>query len=352
MTDYLADRYPELVARLPRTALADLPTPIGERDLSTAGGSRPISIKYDNLTSRYYGGNKLRKLEYLLRRATDRGARRIATFGTVASHHVLATALYARQLGLACTCLLSHQPRTPAAAGALKQLLRCGSELVCYRGDRAARVAIMRRSVQGRDTWVIPLGGSSWLGAVGYVNAGLELAAQIDAGHAAPPARIYIAAGTMGSAGGLALGLALAGVDCEVQAVRVSPSSIMNSGRLSRLMRKTAVLLNRLEPRIPADLAERSRIVVRHEFFGDGYAKSTPATDAAIVTAREQLGLDLETTYTGKAMAALVHDAGDAQFSKQALMFWNTYNSNPLPRVDESALDMSRLPKEFLRYFD
>jgi len=352
MTDYLAERYPELAARLPRTALADLPTPVGDRDLRLSGAARRIGIKYDNLTSRYYGGNKLRKLEYLLRRAGDRGAQRVATFGTVGSHHALATALYARQLGLGCTCLLSHQPRTPGVTSVLGQLLHSGSEIVCYRGDYAARVAIMRNSVQGRDTWVIPLGGSSWLGAVGYVNAGLELAAQIAAGDATPPTKIYMAAGTMGSAAGLALGLALAGADAEVQAVRVSPSGIMNSERLSSLMRKTAVLLNRVEPRIPADLAERSRIAVRHEFFGDGYAKSTPATDAAIAMAREQLGLDLESTYTGKAMAALVHDAGLPQYTNQALLFWNTYNSNPLPHIDESALDTSRLPSEFLRYFD
>jgi len=352
MIDYLADRYPELAARLPRTALADLPTPVGDRELQLPGGARRIGIKYDNLTSRYYGGNKLRKLEYLLRRAGDRGARRVATFGTVGSHHALATALYARQLDFGCTCLLSHQPRTPAVAGVIRQLLHCGAEIVCYRGDYTARVAIMRNSVQGRDTWVIPLGGSSWLGAVGYVNAGLEIAAQIAAGAAAPPAKIYMAAGTMGSAAGLALGLALAGMEAEVQAVRVSPSGIMNLERLSRLMRKTALLLNRVEPRIPVDLAARSRIVVRHEFFGTGYAKSTPATDAAIAMAREQLGLDLESTYTGKAMAALVHDAGLPQYANQVLLFWNTYNSNPLPRIDESALDMSRLPTEFLRYFD
>jgi hypothetical protein len=91
---------------------------------------------------------------------------------------------------------------------------------------------------------------------------------------------------------------------------------------------------------------------VRHEFYGDGYARSTPATDAAIVVARDALDLDLESTYTGKAMAALLHDAGRAEHRKASLMFWNTYNSNPLPATQAKATDPAQLPAEFMRYFD
>jgi D-cysteine desulfhydrase len=91
---------------------------------------------------------------------------------------------------------------------------------------------------------------------------------------------------------------------------------------------------------------------VRHEFFAGGYARSSAATDAAISIARESLGLELEPTYTGKAMAALLHDAGQAQHRDALLMFWNTYNSSPLPETHESAIDLARLPEEFLRYFD
>ena len=352
MTDYLVNAYPALAGKLRKVALANLPTPTGKGVVPTAAGDRPISIKYDNLTSTYYGGNKLRKLEYLLQRAIDKRAKRVATFGSVASHHALATTLYAKRLDLDCTCLLSHQVRTPAVVEVLQQLLNCGAEIVRYGGDRRARIATMRRNVLGRRSWIIPLGGSSWLGTIGYVAAGLELAAQVGAGEVESPARIYVATGTMGTAGGLALGLALAGLDSEIQAVRVSPTEIMNRERLDRLMAKTATMLNRLEPGIPADLYRKVRIEVRHEFFGEGYARSTPATDAAIEKARDALGLELEPTYTGKAMAALLHDAGLARYSDASLMFWNTYNSNPLPEVQPSAIDMDLLPEEFLRYFD
>ena len=352
MTDFLVNAYPALAGRLRKLALANLPTPVARGSIPVGSGTRDIGIKYDNLTSSYYGGNKLRKLEYLLQHAIDKRAKRIATFGSVASNHALATALYARRLDLDCTCLLSHQVNTPAVARVLKLLLQSGAEIVRYGGDYRSRVDTMRQYVQGRRTWVIPLGGSSWLGTVGYVAAGLELAAQVDAGDIEMPARIYLATGTMGSAGGLALGLALAGLDSEVQAVRVSPEAIMNRSRLEHLMAKTTTMLGRLDPGIPADLHRRARIEIRHEFFADGYARSNAAIDSAIAVARDALDLTLESTYTGKAMAALLHDAGQERYRDASLMFWNTYNSSPLPTIRQSAIDMGSLPAEFLRYFD
>jgi D-cysteine desulfhydrase len=111
-------------------------------------------------------------------------------------------------------------------------------------------------------------------------------------------------------------------------------------------------MLNRLEPGIPADLHRHTRIEVRQSFYGDGYAISNPATDAAIDVARDALGLELESTYTGKAMAALLHDAEQARLRGASLMFWNTYNSNPLPDVPSSTVDLGRLPEEFKPYFD
>ena len=161
-----------------------------------------------------------------------------------------------------------------------------------------------------------------------------------------------MATGTMGSAAGLALGLALAGLDSSVQAVRVSPSSLMNEDRLYKLMNKTALMLNRIDPSIPIDLARSTNVDTRHEFFGEGYAKSNEATDRAVAIAREQLQLNLETTYTGKAMAALLHDIERGHVADAHVVFWNTYNSSPLPDVDESTLDLERLPSEFGRYFD
>jgi D-cysteine desulfhydrase len=111
-------------------------------------------------------------------------------------------------------------------------------------------------------------------------------------------------------------------------------------------------MLNRLDPGIPVDIHRRARIEIRHEFFGDGYAVSNTATDAAVATAREALDLRLEPTYTGKAMAALLHDAAQPRYRDASLMFWNTYNSSPLPELPGVDSDFGRLPAEFLHYFD
>jgi D-cysteine desulfhydrase len=352
MTDYLANAYPVLAERLQKLPLADLPTPITGGSIRVGDLGANVDVKRDDMTSSFYGGNKLRKLEYLLQRAHEKNARCVATFGSVASNHALATTLYAERIGLPCICLLSHQTQTPATRKVLGLLLQHGAEIVCYWGNYRSRIQTMRQHVQGRHCDVIPLGGTSWLGTVGYVNAGLEFAAQVAAGDTHRPDRIYIATGTMGSAAGLALGLALAGLDSSVQAVRVSPSSVMNEDRLLKLMNKTALMLNRIDPCIPADLARRTNIETRHEFFGEGYARSNAETDRAVEIARDQLQLNLETTYTGKAMAALVHDIKQGQIAESRLVFWNTYNSSQLPNVDESTLDLERLPSEFGRYFD
>jgi len=352
MSDHLAAAFPRLASRLPKTVLADLPTPIAELPLATGLGQRLISIKYDDRTGQIYGGNKVRKLEYHLQRARSRNAQRIATFGTVASNHALATSLYAKSMGLGCTCLLFHQSRTPEAPRILNMHLQNETELVHFGGKREEQVSTMRRYLRNRHIWVIPAGGSSWLGVVGFVNAALELAEQIASGDIKAPDRLYVANGTMGTAAGLALGLALAELPIEVHAVKVTYDFVANPSAMRRLMAKTAILLNRLDTSIPADLADRTRMCFRDEFFAGGYAHANDETVSAVNIAHVQLGLALETTYTGKAMAALLHDIEQRELTEQSMMFWNTYSSRPLPAGTERPDDVSQLPAEFLRYYD
>lgn len=352
MTDHLDQAFPELCRQLPKTPLADLPTPAGQSTIRVRGRQRTISIKHDEQSSALYGGNKVRKLEYLLQRARDRHARRVATFGTVASNHALATALHASAQGFACTCFLSHQAKTPNAAIALNMHLQVGTEIVSFRGGRRERVATMRDRLQNRGTWVIPMGGSNWLGVVGFVNAGLELAGQVAAGTIPEPDRLYVANGTMATAAGLALGLALAELRTEVQAIRVTSEFIANAAGMRRLLEKSVTLMNRLDASFPADLVLKTRLSLRDEFFGEGYARPDAATRQAIELARDQLGLTLDSTYTGKALAALLHDAQQASLAGKSMLFWNTYSARPLPVTAERPADAAALPAEFLRYFD
>jgi len=334
------------------TALATLPTPVTKECLMTARGQRVVTVKHDNLTGDVYGGNKVRKLEFLLGRARDRRAERVATFGTVASNHALATALYASALGLECTCLLSHQSQTPLVAAVLNSHLQIGTEIICLNGKRSERVQIMRRTLQNRRINLIPAGGSNWLGVVGFVGAALELAGQVSAGELTAPDRLYVANGTMGTAAGLALGLALAGLPTEVQAIRVTPDFVANTRAMQRLIAKTAFVLNHLDTKIPRNLADRVRLSFRDEFFAGGYAMFDDQTERAVSVAGKELNLVLETTYTGKAMAAMLHDLDQTEHQGQSVLFWNTFNSRPLPATAERPANTSRLPAEFLRYYD
>ena len=349
MTDYLGNAYPTLAGKLRKRSIASLPTPISQHEVILDAGARLITVKHDDQTSSIYGGNKIRKLEYILRRATDRGARRVATFGAVGSNHALATAIHAKELGLGCTCFLAHQARNPNIPKTLNMLLQLGAEIVKW-GGSVDRLALYRRYLQGRKTWVIPLGGTCWLGAVGFVNAGLELAAQIESGELDIPDRIYIANGTMGSVAGLAIGLGIADLPTEIHAVRVADNRFVKREVLERLMTKTATILNRLDPSIGIDPTPQSRIVWRDEFYAGGYAAIDEATTSAVQFAKENLGLSLDTTYTGKAMAALLSDL-ETDRSDTSNLFWNTYNSQTIPSVNDTRL-RRKLPEQFLRYYE
>ncbi len=350
MTDYLLNAYPGLAGKLRKRSFAALPTPISHHEVELPAGTVSIAVKHDDQTNAIYGGNKIRKLEYILQRAEDRGAERVATFGAVGSNHALATAIFAKEFGLGCTCFLAHQKQTPNISRILDTHLQLGTELVRY-GGGTNRIELYRRYLQNRKTWVIPLGGTCWLGVVGFINAGLELASQIEAGDIKVPQRIYIASGTMGSVAGLALGLALANLPTEIHSVRVASNQFAKQDVLDRLMKKTATMLNRLDPTIAIDSATRTRIIWRDEFYAGGYAIAGDATTRAVDFARDYLGLTLDTTYTGKAMAALIHDLESGNDGATTL-FWNTYNSRPLPVIDHENLPLRNLPEQFEQYYE
>lgn len=350
--DYLQARFPVLGRQLPRTRLADLPTPVRTATVQLESGTRSLSVKRDDLTGVIYGGNKVRKLEYIFPRAREKQCRRLATFGAVGSNSALATALYARQAGFECSCFLMHQAKTAQIPATLNMHIQNGTELIRFGGAYRKRVQTLRDHLWGRNAWVIPMGGSSWRGTVGFVAAGLELADQIAQGEISKPDRIYVGTGTMGTAIGIALGLAVAELDVEVHAVRASDTAITNDRLMQNLARKTVMMMRRLDPSIPADLASRTNIRLRNSYFGGGYAHSTLEAEDAIAFAREQLNIRLESTYTGKALAALLADLQAPDTEGLNILFWNTYYAVPVTVPTDHALDDKALPAEFQRYFD
>ncbi len=346
--NYLAQALPRLARRVPRIALGQFPTP-----LTDSGDSRlALYIKRDDRTHPLYGGNKLRKLEYLFGRAFRLGAQRIATFGAAGSNHALATAIHCRALGLEPLAFLGHQRRSAAVVETLRAHARLGTEIVYWGGPPESRRRIVAETLrsQRRRTWLIPAGGSSMAGALGYVGAAFELRAQIDAGLAPEPDRLYLPLGTMGTVAGLAVGMKLAGFATTLVAVRVVAPAFASEARLWRYCRRLERMLLRLQPglRMPA---RAPRIDVRHDQFGSGYAHTTATADNALLRAGRELGLTLETTYSAKAMAALYADRDAGRLDGQTVVFLNTYNGG-VPALAQCRERQRVVPDEFRRYFD
>ena len=339
--NYLGVAMPALARALPRVALGAFPTPVSDSD--------GVTIKHDEYSHEQYGGNKLRKLEYLLGQALRRGATHVATFGAAGSNHALATAIHTRRLGMQPIAFLCHQHPSPLIGRSLEIHRRIGTDVVYWGGDPANRRRIVRetlRSRRGRH-WVIPMGGSSWVGAMGYVAAAFELRAQIDAGQCPEPDRIYVPLGTMGTVAGLAVGLRAARLSSEVCAVRVVDPAIASAARLAAFTAKLLELAARLDDRL--DLDDRSlNVRLIEDQFGAGYGVATPEAKCAVDVAARDFGLRLETTYSGKAFAALLEEGGHRS-RPGSVLFWNTYNGPPR-RPPASGCERRALPEEFGRY--
>ncbi|HRP87012.1 MAG TPA: pyridoxal-phosphate dependent enzyme [Gammaproteobacteria bacterium] len=352
----LAERYPALAELLPTVPLGAWPTPVQPAEHGALPGPcAGLWLKRDDRCATPYGGNKVRKLEFLLADALRRGHEAVFTFGVAGSNHALATAIYAQQLGLEALLLLTPQSNSSFVGRNLKlgrwagaRQLHCATEA---EANRRARILELHGRGTGPAPYRIPGGGSSPLGTVGFVNAGLELAAQVRAGLIPEPDDLYVALGTMGTAAGLALGLAVAGLRTRLVLVRVVRADIASPQRFRSLYHGAARLLHQLDPRFPRVPLDTSRIELRHEFIGPGYARFTAEGMAALAFARQAFDIGLEGTYTGKALAALLADLRAGRLANRHVLFWNTYNGQPMPAA-AMALDYRELPPPFHRYFE
>ena len=349
----LSARYPQLLLNLPFVTLTELPTPLDRaEELGEQLGLDVLWIKRDDLSAPIYGGNKVRKLEYVFADAMAQGCDAVVTFGAVGSNHVLATSIYARQLGLGCYGVLTKQPMTPYIANTLRYHLSLGTHIVPthYHGSLEAAEQIVAAHPTGPErVYSLTWGGSSWRGTVGFVNAAFELADQLK--HAEAPDRIYVACGTMGTAVGLAIGLRLAQLPTEVVAVQVVPYPAVIETGMKELFAETISHLHAIDNEIPLLDDPMQNLTLRTEFLGDGYAERTPECIEAVDLINATEGLHLETTYTGKGLAALVADARSGKLKGKQVAFWNTYNSRPYPKA-VATVDTSGLPAELQRYLE
>jgi D-cysteine desulfhydrase len=304
LTPHLHQRFPALVETLPHLVLSERPTPV--RELAGVG----IWVKEDGaFGSGGWGGNKVRKLEWLIPDARRRGRRSILTFGGLGTNWGLATALYAREHGLETALALVDQPIDAHVKAQLARLEASGAR-ICRTHTKARTVAMLpwllaRNARGGHLPYLLPAGGSSPVGALGCVEAALEVAAQVEDGSLPEPAHVVVPVGTGGTAAGLALGFQIAGLRTRVVGVVVNDQLRLDVPVLARLARRTAKLLERRGARLGQLRLEPHMLDLNRDQIGAGYGHPTKAaTRAAALTAEERLSLD--PVYTAKAMAGLL----------------------------------------------
>jgi D-cysteine desulfhydrase len=339
-------RFPEFAGRLSWLPLGRFPTPV-ER-LRLEGPGEDVWVKRDDLSGTLYGGNKVRKLEWVLAEARRQAAERLITMGAAGSHHALATVAYGRQLGFDLTLVLFPQPLTPHVRKVLLLHHALGAELrfsprmeLLPLLQQAARFAHRRQRC-----FLVAPGGSDALGTLGYVNAALELAEQVEASALPEPEAVHLAMGTMGTAAGLAIGFAMAGLSTRVSAVRITSRLVTNPWALRGLVNGTLAKLRGARVALPTAEAVLRRIQVRHDYIGRGYGYETESGRRAAAWFGEA-GLTLDPTYTAKAAAAFLDAV--AKRPRRPHLFWHTLSAAE-PPVEADALRAETLPRPFRRY--
>ena len=306
--------YPALRDRVPFVALAELPTPLVFMPELSAEVGAEVWVKRDGLTHPVYGGNKIRKFEFVFGDVLRKKARVVLTGGGLGSHHTLALAVVARQLGLQAVCSYYCQPITEEVHHNLLSSVPldmdahfCGDYVGLGVSFFAQYLRWLVRS--HRPPYFVYPGAPGVLGTLGYVNAALELWDQLRRLDVPDPDYVYVAVGSCGTFAGLLLGARLAGLESRVMGVRIIEEDVANRAKIARIATKTARYLRRRGASVPTVEVGEEAVELLDGYLGSGYAHPTEAGQAAIDLVARSEGLPLETTYTGKAMAALLDHA-------------------------------------------
>jgi len=290
------------------TPLASLPTPLVPAPVLSGALGVEVSIKRDDLTGLLLGGNKARKLDFLCGEALRSGCDTLVTGGGAGSNHVQMTAAAAVRLRLACVAVCYGDPPAVEPLG-LRLTRRLGADVVFTGSPDRASVDARLEAVAaelgaaGRSPYVIPRGGASAVGAVGYAVAAEELAAQL-AMHGGGEATVMLATGSCGTQAGLMAGAALAAqARFRVVGVPVSRPPEECAERVARLATACAA-------RLGSDrLFTTGDVHLLGGHIGPGYGTPSPEGDEAAFLALRTEGLVLDPVFTAKAMAALIAEA-------------------------------------------
>ena len=329
---------------IPWISIGNFPTKIHRlSNFCDVVGFDDIWIKRDDQSSDKYGGNKIRKFEFVLADALKKRRKWIITYGGLGSNQTLAMTIHAKALGLKTIAVLVDQPITEHVIENLWLMHYFGAH-ISYAGNTAMAVLkTIWHYLTKRGVYMVPVGASNPLGTLGYVDAMFELKRQVENGEAPMPKYIFIPVGSCGTYAGLLLGKKLLDLDVEIRGIKVTQMKMTSVKTIVKLANKALKLLKEHSREVPSVEISEKDVVLDRGYLGDGYGFPTVEGLRAMLLMEKTEHIELEPVYTAKALAALI------DFVKKEpdgpLLFWNTYNSVDFSEILEK-LDVQKLPKK------
>ena len=310
-----------------RLNFAHLPTPIEELPrLSTFLNGPRILVKRDDQTGLAFGGNKTRKLEFLVAEAQEQGARMLSSAGAIQSNHCRQTAAAAARFGFECTLVLTGDaPSQPSANFLLDQLF--GAQIVTVTDrknrDRILQETFDKATADGKKPYLVPYGGSSPTGALGYAFAMQELMEQKPCEGSEPsqgcPDWIVFGTSSGGTHAGLVLGQRVFGYKGKVLGVSIDESENWLRSHVSALASDASEKLGERINFLPED------VIATEAYCQAGYGVLTDAEREAVKLFAKYEGLLLDPVYTGRAAAGMIDLIRKGFFKKEeTVLFWHT----------------------------
>jgi len=364
---YLFQLYPQLEGKIPWVPiLTNTPTKIErlEKLESNLGLKRTkIYIKRDDKNHDIYGGNKLRKFEFIFGKAQKKNKKGMITIGGYGSNHCLACAIMSNQFGLKCNLFLFPQPLTWHVQRCLLLYDYFNAKLHHNKSFFGLALnAIFFKIMHPKHYAMLPggsllLGFGSPTGTLGFVEAVIELKSQIEKGEIEEPDIIFVAAGTCGTAAGLIAGCKLMGMKTRVHAVAVSMDWIVKTSTIAKNANKALKILQKKDKSVPNIHVNEEDFKLIKGYLGSEYGTKTKrgqnAVDKVMELEGKYKGFKLETTYTGKTLAAMLDYLDSDEIKDKVVLFWNTYNSNDLTKyLKEIQFNYKKLPKKFYKFYE
>lgn len=329
------------LSRFPRVHLAHLPTPLEPMKRLSKELGVEIWIKRDDCTGMSTGGNKTRKLEFLMAEAIEQGADMVMTQGATQTNHGRQTAAYAAKLGLGCHILLEdrtgyNNPNYNTNGnvlldhlhGATTQKFSAGHDMP---GEMEKAAGKMR--AEGKNVYVIPGGGSNPTGALGYVNCAFELLGQVNTSGMKID-RIVHATGSSGTQAGLVAGMSAMNAQIPILGIGTRAPQPKQEQMVYDLACKTVEKLG------CAGVVKREDVIANTDYVGDGYGLPTASGIEAIHMFAELEGILLDPCYSAKGAAGMIDLARKGHFKDERIVFLHTGGAAALGGYD-FAFDMA-----------